>query len=73
MKDLLYESKKKEKWRNEDIDEKEFVDNEDENIEEDESEIKKRIEIEKKRWWALKMIEKIYNIVKWIQDKSQYR
>ena len=49
VKDLLYESKKKEKRRNEDVDEKEeSMSNEKENIDNDESEIKKRREMERK-------------------------
>ena len=49
VKDLLYESKKKEKRRNEDVDEKEeSMRNKKENIDNDESEIKKRREMERK-------------------------
>jgi len=73
VKDLLYGPKKKGKRRNGDIDEEEFVDNEEENIGEDESEIKKRTETEKKRWRALGVVGKAHNIVKWIRGKPQHR
>ncbi len=73
VKDLLYGPKKKGKRRNGDIDEEEFVDNEEENIGEDESEIKKRTETEKKRWRALGAVGKAHNIVKWIRGKPQHR
>src|SRR5436190_18692462 len=63
-------TKKKGKRRNGDIDEEEPVDNEEGNIGEDESEIKKRMEAEKKRWRALGAVGKAHNIVKWIPDSD---
>src|SRR5437762_10271873 len=57
VKDLLYGPKKKEKRRNGDIDDEEPVDSEG-NIGEDENEIKKRTEAEKKRWRALGAVGK---------------